>query len=103
MAVNRTSIKASDAASAVATVTGSASASTMSLFSFADRRDPSARLCRIDRRLRAHRATCALVRLAQRFTPSPRRGEGGVRGFRHFRIAPPEPPHPALLPYGEKE
>jgi len=25
-------------------------------------------------------------------------GEGGVRGGRHFRIAPPEPPHPALLP-----
>jgi NitT/TauT family transport system substrate-binding protein len=33
---------------------------------------------------------------ARRFTPSPRRGEGGVRGLRRFRIAPPEPPHPTF-------
>jgi hypothetical protein len=33
---------------------------------------------------------------ARRFTPSPRRGEGGERGLRRFRIAPPEPSHPTF-------
>ena len=33
---------------------------------------------------------------ARRFTPSPRRGEGGVRGLRRFRIALPKPPHPTF-------
>jgi len=43
------------------------------------------------------------VRNALPLTPSPRRGEGGVRGLLRFRFEPPEPPHPALLPSGEKE
>jgi hypothetical protein len=38
---------------------------------------------------------------AWRFTPSPRRGEGGVRGLRSFRIAPPEPLIPPSPHRGE--
>src|SRR5215469_14537696 len=39
---------------------------------------------------------------ARSFTPSPRRGEGGVRGLRRFRIAPSEPlipPSPTEVGY----
>ena len=52
--------------------------------------------------MRLVRLSSATV-LATHATPSPQRGEGGVRGLGVRVFAPnSEPPHPVLLPAGEK-
>src|SRR5580704_15397565 len=45
--------------------------------------------------------TCALL-VTKTGRPDFVRGEGGVRGLRWFRIAPPEPPHPTFSPKGRR-